>query len=61
MEWEVRGAFPRLEAACALVSGLLFVGVILYAIFIGPGEDLAAGASDTEIALHPRLPLQPNH
>lgn len=55
MEWEVRGAFPRLQAACALVSSLLLVGVMLYAIFVGPGEDLAAGAPDTEIALQPWL------
>lgn len=57
-QFDVRGPAPLLQSACALISSLLLVGVLAYAIIVGPGTELAADqGGDTEIAL--RLRPQP--
>jgi hypothetical protein len=57
-KFDVRGPAPLLQSACAVVSGLLLVGVLAYAIVVGPGTEIAADqGGDIELALR----LRPHH
>lgn len=54
-QWDTRGPAPLLQSACALVSGLLLVGVLAYAIVAGPGTETAAErGGETDVALRYR-------
>ncbi len=54
--FDARGPAPLLQSACAVVSALLLVGVLAYAIVVGPGTETAADqGGDMEIALRLRL------
>lgn len=57
LQFDARGPAPLLQSACAVVSGLLLVGVLAYAVVVGPGTELAADRGDTEVALR----LRPQH
>jgi len=54
LQFDARGPAPLLQSACAVVSGLLLVGVLAYAIVVGPGTELADRGGDTEVALRLR-------
>ena len=49
--FDVRGPAPLFQSACAVVSALLLVGVLAYAVVVGPGTEIAADrGGDTEVA-----------
>jgi hypothetical protein len=49
---EDQGVAPFLQSACAVIGSLLLVGVLGYAIVVGPGSELTAEQADAiDIAL----------